>query len=229
MPTGGSTSVVPTHAAGDLLVYLHGVNKQSSTVPTLSLDSPDWTLVHNESLNVAPTYLSSGSFGTDLSFATLACYKFAESSSEALPTISKSTTVNFEGFQIVRLQGVPDVTPAVETTTAVPVATSGNRTVSITEPAGSTDATVRVQFRYQGAQVGGGSTNGPEYLGAPGTWLGAQNNGNYGAIQMTFENGNTNPASDEFFNVSFVVVSIVAFTVEAGGSSISVGRARAWR
>jgi hypothetical protein len=218
MPTGGSTSVVPTHAAGDLLVYLHGVNKQSSTVPTLSLNSSDWTLVHNESLNVAPTYLSSGSFGTDLSFATLACYKFAESSSESLPTISKSTTVDFEGFQIVRLQGVPDVTPAVETTTAVPVATSGNRNVTINEPAGSTDATVRVQFRYQGAQVGGGSTNGPEYLGdIPNTWLGAQNNGNYGAIQLTFENGTTNPVVDEFFNVSFVVVSIAAFTVKTSG------------
>lgn len=214
MPTGGSTSVVPTHAAGDLLVYLHGVNKQSSTVPILSLDSSDWTLVHNESLNVAPTYLSSGSFGTDLSFATLACYKFAESSSEALPTISKSTTVDFEGFQIVRLQGVPDVTPAVETTTAVPTAISGNRTVSITEPAGSTDATVRVQFRYEGFQAGGGSTNGPTYLGdIAGTWLGAQNNGNSGAMQVTFENGTANPVYDQFVNLSMLVVSIAAFTV----------------
>lgn len=218
MPTGGSTTTMPTHSAGDLLVYMHGVNKQSSTVPTLSLGSSDWTLVHSESLNVAPTYLSSGSFGTDLSFATLACYKFAESSSEALPTITKSTTVDYEGFQVIRLQGVPDVTAAIETTTAVPVATSGNRNVTITEPAGSTDQTVRVQFRYQGAQVGGGSTNGPTYLGDdPSTWLGAQNNGNFGSIQLTFENGTTNPVFDEFLNVSFVAVSVAAFTVRTSG------------
>jgi hypothetical protein len=76
---------------------------------------------------------------------------------------------------------------------------------------------VRVQFRYQGAQVGGGSTNGPEYLGdTPSTWIGAQNNGNFGAMQVTFENGTTNPVYDQFLNVSFVVVSVAAFKVSGG-------------
>jgi hypothetical protein len=216
---------MPTHAAGDLLLYMVGVNKQSSIVPTLTLDSSDWTLAHSESLNVAPTYLSSGSFGTDLSFATLACWKFADSASEPVPTITKSTTVDYEGSQAIRLTGVTEVTsPTKATTTALPVSTSGTRTVTVTEPSGTTAESVRVQFRYQGAQVGGGSTNGPTFLGPTGsTWLGAQNNGNFGAVQVTFENGTTNPVDDQFFNVSFVCVTVVNFLATKGWVVGSVG------
>jgi hypothetical protein len=199
---------MPAVQAGDLLCVNRSVTKSSTTIPTITLDSADWTEVHNDELNVGPTYIS----GTTRSGATVACYKFATSSSESAPNFTISTTVDFDSTVLMVLRGVNRSARTSITTTILPVAPGISTVVPDVMTVGSSDTVVEFSsllgFGYTPSTTSA-TTAYPR--GSDGGWTGIVQNDAGGLASVFYRSGSTDGLSRSENDAAYKVITVMRF------------------